>query len=75
MKTNNITKLFRLFKEEMSLRYDQKEAEGWRGWNLKSKMKSDEIKLRIFKNVLSGDMVDVANLAMFYWNLYGEETK
>ena len=67
----SLAKLSELFRDAMLNRLVEKFEDGWEGWNIKKEMArfGGGIKERIIKNALDGDWVDVANLAMFAWNL------
>ncbi len=66
----SLAKLSKLFKDAMMKRLLEKIEDGWEGWNNEQVMSqySGGLKERIIRNVLEGDWVDVANLAMFAWN-------
>ena len=59
-----------LFSGAMKDRLNEKEAEGWEGWDNRKDMQVFEggLERRIIRNILDGHWVDVANLAMFAWN-------
>jgi hypothetical protein len=71
-KTRSLEVCVREFSEEMLSRLKNKEAEGWRGWDSRRAIGQGlPIKERMISNVLQGDWIDVANLAMIAWNLEG----
>lgn len=49
-------------------RLGEKIAEEWDGWDNRKDIREDLV-FRIIRNMFEGDWVDVANLAMFAWNL------
>ena len=55
------------FTSKMRKKLQQKKEEGFTGWDDPA-WPDEDIIGKIKKNLLSGDMVDVANLAMFLWN-------
>lgn len=76
--SRKIGTLIRLFSQKMRDRMEEKEAEGWEGWDDREIMNDagknmGTLKERIIGNALQGDWVDVANLAMIAWNLEESE--
>jgi len=61
------------FTERMQTRLAEKEAAGWSGYYETANI--DTIFIRAIKNLVSGDFVDAANLAMFLWSLEGRNKK
>ena len=66
-----LAKLTDEFRNEMLKQLLFKKSQGWTGWNNKRKMKSlyGGLYRRIIYNAQRGEWLDVANLAMFAWNL------
>ena len=66
-----LAKLTDKFRNEMLWRLLIMRSQGWTGWNNKRKMGPIHSGLlpRILRNAENGEWVDVANLAMFAWNL------
>ena len=66
----SLAKLNEKFRDAMLKRLLEKFEDGWDGWNDKITMQRfcGGLKDRMIRNVLEGDWVDVANLAMFAWN-------
>jgi len=69
----SLAKLNEKFRDAMLKRLLEKLEHGWEGWENKKEMKrfGGGLTERIIRNALEGDWVDVANLAMFAWNLEG----
>jgi hypothetical protein len=69
-----LAKLNELFRDAMLKRLLEKEEEGWDGWGNRREMDkfAGGLKDRMIRNILEGDWVDVANLAMFAWNFEEE---
>lgn len=65
-----LAKLNELFRDAMLKRLIEKDEIGWEGWGNRKEMKkfAGGLKDRMIRNILQGDWVDVANLAMFAWN-------
>lgn len=67
------------FADAMKIRLLEKQVEGWHGWDDEA-LDVEKIRDRIYNNI-SGplgsekaiDIVDVANLAAFWWNRFDEE--
>jgi hypothetical protein len=69
----NLQALFHLvdaFAQDMKAKLRKKHDEGWRGWDLMSKIELLEV-VRV-QMTKGPDPVDLANLAAFLWNIYGE---
>jgi hypothetical protein len=69
----SLAKLNERFRDAMLSRLLEKLDYGWSGWSYRKEMERLDggLKERIIRNALEGDWVDVANLAMFAWNLEG----
>jgi len=69
----NLQALFNLvdlFAQEMKAKLRKKHDEGWRGWDILPKT---VVMQNIGGQMIKGpDPVDLANLAAFLWNIYGE---
>ena len=65
-----LAKLNELFRDAMLKRLLEKFEDGWEGWGNKKEMArfAGGLKNRMIRNIVDGDWVDVANLAMFAWN-------
>jgi len=62
-----LSKTVMVFALQMLDKLNMKQSRGWHGWGdktLKGQFKKD-----LLKHVEKGDWVDVANYAMFLWNL------
>jgi hypothetical protein len=67
----SLLELMSIFHDQMLIRLSGQDVRGWHGWSDKKAMAKYKggLKARIIKNAQNGDWVDVANLAMFAWNL------
>ncbi len=59
------------FAKEMKAKLRYKQADGWGGWT--DAACTEQFRRDLLHHVATGDPVDVANYAMFLWNL-GERT-
>ena len=62
------------FSIEMQARLEEKRQDGWTGWRNKDFM-TPILRKRIKKNMDDGHWIDVANLAMFAWEIGLKEKK
>lgn len=65
--TKALTALVDDFADEMKKKLIKKFMEGYHGWD-DPNWSRKEIVDRLYKHIDKGDMVDVANFAMFAWN-------
>ncbi len=68
-KTKALEKVLELFSQDMKARLDEKEKVGWKGWNRNSENNRIHLLIRLMENTRKRQWIDVANLAMFLWNL------
>lgn len=69
-----LTSLVERFSEEMKFKLGQKLNQGRSGWDKEEWSKSDILKA-LREHLDKGNMVDVANYAMFLWNRTDAEPK
>jgi hypothetical protein len=56
------------FSTAQRMKLAKKRQEGRGGWNLKSECSTTFLRELLERHVKKGDMVDIANIAMFIWN-------
>ena len=71
--TQKLLMLIGKFTTMMTLKINKKTIQGYHGWDLSINKATMLKKLR--RNLKQEDYVDVANLAMFLWNLKEQERK
>jgi hypothetical protein len=68
-RTKTFKRLIEIFSSQMQDRFREKAMWGLEGWSDKTKINRSALIIRIISNALTGDWVNVANLAAMAWNL------
>ena len=64
-----LASLMNVFSETMFKKILMKRQQGYHAWDKKTPDMIELLKTRLQENLNRGDWVDVANLAMFLWNM------